>query len=59
MTNSTRISTANLSISQRLAAGSLALMLGLSVLWAVGFANAAQVHNAAHDTRHAIGFPCH
>jgi cobalt transporter subunit CbtB len=57
MTNSTRISAANLSISQRIAAGSLALLLGISLLWGAGFA--AQAHDAAHDTRHAIGFPCH
>ena len=50
---------ASLSISQRLAAGSLALLLGLTVLYTVGFAQSAAVHNAAHDTRHAIGFPCH
>jgi cobalt transporter subunit CbtB len=51
--------TADLSISQRLAAGSLALLLGLTLLVGAGFANSAQLHNATHDTRHAIGFPCH
>jgi cobalt transporter subunit CbtB len=56
MTNSTQIA-ANFSISQRIAAGSLALLLGISLLWGAGFA--AQAHDAAHDTRHAIGFPCH
>ena len=35
------------------------LMLGLSVLYCVGFASLPQVHNATHDTRHASGFPCH
>ncbi len=51
--------TADLSISQRIAAGSLALLLGLTLLVGAGFANSAQLHNATHDTRHAIGFPCH
>jgi cobalt transporter subunit CbtB len=25
----------------------------------VGFASDMAVHNGAHDTRHALGFPCH
>lgn len=56
MKNTARIS-ADLSLSQRIAAGSLALLLGVTLLWGAGFA--AQAHDAAHDTRHAIGFPCH
>lgn len=56
MNNSTQIA-ANLTISQRIAAGSLALLLGITLMWGAGFA--AQAHDAAHDTRHAIGFPCH
>ena len=35
------------------------LLLGLVVLYAVGFSTVPQAHNAAHDTRHASGFPCH
>ena len=48
-----------LSISQRLLAGSLALMLGLTLLVGTGFAGDFRLHNGAHDTRHAMGFPCH
>ena len=33
--------------------------LGLAILWAVGFAQFSPLHNAAHDTRHSNGFPCH
>lgn len=51
--------TATLSISQRLIAGSLALFLGLTLIAGIGFASDMAVHNGAHDTRHAIGFPCH
>jgi len=29
------------------------------MLAGIGFAGSVQVHNAAHDTRHAVGFPCH
>jgi cobalt transporter subunit CbtB len=34
-----------------------ALILGAALLFAVGFMDVA--HSAAHDTRHAIAFPCH
>jgi cobalt transporter subunit CbtB len=34
-----------------------ALILGAAMLFVVGFMDVA--HNAAHDTRHAIAFPCH
>jgi cobalt transporter subunit CbtB len=36
-----------------------AIMLGLFIVWGVGLANPATLHNAAHDSRHALGFPCH
>jgi len=32
---------------------------GALIIFAVGFAPMEVVHNAAHDTRHAISFPCH
>ena len=35
------------------------LSLGLIVLYFVGFSPYTRAHNAAHDTRHANGFPCH
>jgi cobalt transporter subunit CbtB len=49
----------SLSLSDRLIAGSLALFIGLTLVFGVGFANDMTVHNGAHDTRHAMGFPCH
>ena len=33
--------------------------LGLIILSIVGFAPLEVIHNAAHDTRHSSGFPCH
>ena len=36
-----------------------ALALGVIILYLVGFAPMDIVHNAAHDTRHTITFPCH
>jgi cobalt transporter subunit CbtB len=48
-----------LSLSQRLIAGLVALTLGFVLLGTIGFASDMRVHNGAHDTRHALGFPCH
>ncbi|WP_210528828.1 CbtB domain-containing protein [Rubellimicrobium arenae] len=36
-----------------------AALLGLSLIFVAGFANATALHDAAHDQRHAIAFPCH
>lgn len=59
--NTTAVSTgsASLSPSQRLIVGGLALFLGLVLLAGTGFAGDYRLHNGAHDTRHAMGFPCH
>ena len=32
---------------------------GALILYAVGFLPMSAAHNAAHDTRHAVVFPCH
>lgn len=37
----------------------IALTLGAAITLAIGFAHASTIHNAAHDTRHALSFPCH
>jgi cobalt transporter subunit CbtB len=52
-------SVASLSLSQRLVAGLLALLLGAVLIGGVGFASDMRIHNGAHDTRHSLGFPCH
>jgi len=36
-----------------------AAALGIVILFGVGFAPMDMVHNAAHDTRHSVAFPCH
>ncbi|MBD8122913.1 CbtB-domain containing protein [Pseudomonas lutea] len=36
-----------------------AIMMGLSLVYLAGFSHLELVHNAAHDTRHSSGFPCH
>ncbi len=48
--------TASASVTAQLVA---ALLLGLVMLYAVGFSEASVAHNAAHDVRHATGRPCH
>ena len=35
------------------------LGFGAVMLYGVGFSKVSAMHNAAHDTRHATGFPCH
>jgi cobalt transporter subunit CbtB len=37
----------------------LAALLGLFLIWGVGFSHLSGFHNAAHDTRHSNAFPCH
>ena len=36
-----------------------AALLGVFLLWAVGFSHVDVFHNVAHDTRHSVVFPCH
>lgn len=65
---STQVSSAN-SVSQTssqaqikvssLAQTMAAVVFGAVVLFAVGFLPTDAAHNAAHDTRHALAFPCH
>jgi cobalt transporter subunit CbtB len=53
------ISTRALALDRQTLAGVVCLFLGLFLVAGVGFAGPAAIHNAAHDTRHATGFPCH
>jgi len=36
-----------------------ALVLGAVLVFGVGVAQPDVLHNAAHDARHAMAFPCH
>lgn len=36
-----------------------AAILGLVLVFGVGFAGPGVIHNAAHDARHIHAFPCH
>jgi cobalt transporter subunit CbtB len=45
--------------SARLVPAVSALLLGVFLFLAAGFAGPTVLHNATHDTRHALGLPCH
>jgi cobalt transporter subunit CbtB len=36
-----------------------AVLLGVFLIYGVGFASPMTIHNAAHDARHSFAFPCH
>ena len=36
-----------------------AVFLGVALIAGAGFAGPGALHEAAHDSRHAFGFPCH
>lgn len=46
-------------IAQTRAKLSAAFLLGAALVFLVGFAHPQAVHDAAHDTRHSMAFPCH
>ncbi len=48
-----------LTFQQRIAATLAAALLGSFLVYGVGLANSATMHNVAHDGRHAFAFPCH
>ena len=37
----------------------IAVFTGVFIISAVGFAGSEVLHNAAHDIRHGLSFPCH
>jgi cobalt transporter subunit CbtB len=39
--------------------GILAMLLGIVFIGITGFAPIQAIHDAAHNTRHSISFPCH
>lgn len=54
-------STAGLDIARQrtVAAALFAIVLGMFIVFGVGLAQPEILHNAAHDSRHALAFPCH
>ena len=37
----------------------VAAVFGVTILYVVGFAAPHAIHEAAHDARHSLNFPCH
>lgn len=37
----------------------VAVLAGIGLFLTAGFAWPEAIHNATHDTRHALGLPCH
>ncbi|GAA6209050.1 hypothetical protein NBRC116601_23430 [Cognatishimia sp. WU-CL00825] len=51
---------ANISAARsNIGACALALTIGVALLTVSGMAQATVLHDAAHDQRHAMAFPCH
>ena len=44
---------------ETLKAASLAFLLGVLLIYGIGFSHIEAVHDSAHDSRHALSFPCH
>jgi cobalt transporter subunit CbtB len=47
------------SASSRAMQLALAALLGIFFVGFVGFSHVEAAHNAAHDYRHSMAFPCH
>jgi cobalt transporter subunit CbtB len=45
--------------TEALKAAFVAFAVGAVLVFTTGFSHIDNVHNAAHDTRHAMSFPCH
>ncbi|MGI9404102.1 MAG: CbtB domain-containing protein [Hyphomicrobium sp.] len=45
--------------SGALIAAAIAFAFGVGLVFTTGLAHPSAIHNAAHDTRHALSFPCH
>lgn len=58
-TNTPLENRASIADADRIAPAILAIAFGAFLVLGVGFMHSSTIHNAAHDARHAIGFPCH
>ena len=58
-TNTSLENRAAVADAERFAPAILAIVFGAFLVLGAGFAHSTTLHNAAHDARHVIGFPCH
>ena len=59
MTTASQTSVVSVGTQSRLLQLALAGMLGVFIIGFLGFSHLEIVHNAAHDYRHSMAFPCH
>lgn len=59
MNTTTKTVTAATSSQSRLVQLASAALLGIFVIGFVGFSHVEAAHNAGHDYRHSMAFPCH
>lgn len=59
MTSSSASPTLSSLTSARLLPAVAAFVFGLVLFLGAGFAAPDVLHNSTHDTRHALGLPCH
>lgn len=50
---------ASVATSANIKAALMSCALAIGLLYGMGFAPMEALHNAAHDSRHSAGFPCH
>ena len=43
----------------RLSVAVIAALFGILIVYAAGLSHPDTLHNAAHDSRHSLAFPCH
>ena len=55
----TILSTAKTAGLSTIAAAMIAVTIGATLVALGGHVQASALHDAAHDVRHATGFPCH
>lgn len=55
----TQVSTAKTAGLSTIAAALIAVTIGATLIALGGHVQASALHDAAHDVRHATGFPCH
>lgn len=51
--------TLTLSAGKRLSTAVFAVSFGVFLVYFTAFSHSDLLHNAAHDTRHALAAPCH
>ncbi|MCX5578669.1 CbtB domain-containing protein [Kaistia terrae] len=58
-TSATVIAAGQAQTGARMIPALVAVAFGIFLFVGTGFAAPSMVHNATHDTRHALGLPCH